>query len=420
MPVRALTRTAGRKFLLAAAAAAAVAAPATSFSQEYIDNLQDSNGDVFAGQTLNVVQNDGLTKAEAYATGNQLHGGNEAVDATVASRQTVRGNVAGEVAINGQNTTDEYLSLGTPLYAVSQGIGNYGSWVATNGDTTAQTHQTATAESVKATTHITAPNNAIYVSGQGDARAIVNHSAWQVTNGRLNVAAWQTSSSDARANVSTIIEYSPSPNVYTAEATGNYHGSYSDDRGSQEHTVVQEQSGFTQARSEVFGGNMWIVATKGVATGNNNDIQNDGGSLVVDNHQIQSGAVQAQAVTEAYQYGEAHATAVAIGNNSAAGNNDIYLRLDNNQLSSGGVDATASFEGAVGYDAYLAADAVGNQSLGYACAECGADVGVNNNQVNNSDVSANAIANVARGRSIVSTARATGNSATYYATGSGN
>ncbi|ESQ73834.1 hypothetical protein ABAC402_17460 [Asticcacaulis sp. AC402] len=397
-----------------------MAVPATSFSQEVIDNLQDSVGDIFAGQTLNVVQNDGLTRAEAYATGNQLHGGNEAVDATLTNTQTVSGKVAGDVAINGQNTTDEYLSLGTPLYAASQGIGNYSSWVASHGDTTATTHQTATSGPVSATTHITAPNNAIYVSGEGNATALVNHSAWQVSNGRLNVAAWQTSTSDARANVSTIIEYSPSPNVYTASAEGNYHGSFSDDRGSQEHTVAQEQSGFTQARSEVYAGNMWIVATKGTATGNNNDIQNEGGSLVVDNRQIQSGAVQAQAVTESYEYGEAHATAMAIGNNQASGNNDIYLRLDNDQLSSGGVDATASFVGAVGYDAYVTADAVGNQSLGYACAECGADVGVNNNQVNNSDVSANAIANVARGRSIVSTARATGNSATYYATGGGN
>jgi hypothetical protein len=41
-------------------------------------------------------------------------------------------------------------------------------------------------------------------------------------------------------------------------------------------------------------------------------------------------------------------------------------------------------------------------------------MGVSNNQTNNSDVSATATGTVNTGRSIVSTATATGNSATFY------
>jgi hypothetical protein len=41
-------------------------------------------------------------------------------------------------------------------------------------------------------------------------------------------------------------------------------------------------------------------------------------------------------------------------------------------------------------------------------------MGVDNTQVNNTDVNATATASVARGRTIVSTARAVGNSASYY------
>jgi hypothetical protein len=52
--------------------------------------------------------------------------------------------------------------------------------------------------------------------------------------------------------------------------------------------------------------------------------------------------------------------------------------------------------------------------MGYACSTCKADMGVDNTQTNNSDVSATATASVAKGRTIVSTARASGNSATYY------
>lgn len=393
----------------------------SSFAQEAINNVQDQEGDVLASQTLNVVENDGLTKGEAFATGNALTGGNQAVDASLYNYQFVRGNISGDVHINGTNTGDEDLSLGTPVYAASQGIGNYTSFVAENGDLSAMnTRQVSQAATVSATTHISSPNNAIYVSGEGNATSEVNHTAYQVTNGRLDASSWQASATDSKANVSAIVHYSPSPNAYNASATNNYYSSFSDDRGSQEHETNQGTTGDTQARSEVYGGNMWLVSSSGTAIANNVDLQNQGGSLVVDNRQVQAGAVQAQSVVQSYEYGEAHATATGIGNNMAAGNNDIYVRIDNDQVSSGGVDVSASFEGTTGWDAYVTADAVGNQALGYACADCGGDLGANNSQVNNSDVTASAAATVAKGRSIVSTARATGNSATYYVSGSGH
>ena len=382
-----------------------------------VNNSQDQAADVTSTQTLNVIENDGLTSATGQATGNSLQGGNQNADATLATTQIVRGTIRAAAYINGTNTGAEDLSLGTPVYASTQAVGNYVGSTATQGNLTVTGSQSATGPIVQTVTDVEAPNNAIYVSGEGDATSEVNHTAFQVTQGRLVSNYSQSSATDARADVSATVHYSPSPNAYNASATNNYYGSLSDDRGSQDHTVTQTESGSTIARSEVYGGNMWLMSSSANAIGNNVDLQNQGGSLVVDNHQTQSGALQSQSVVQLDEYGEAHAAASGIGNNMAAGDNDVYVRIDNDQISTGGVDVTASFDGNQGYDADVTAEAIGNQALAYACAECKADMNVNSNQVNNSDVNASATATTVMGRSLVSTARATGNSATYYVSG---
>jgi len=379
-----------------------------------VDNAQTNNGIIFADAPLNVVENDGLSSANASATGNNLQGGNVGADANLHSTQTNAGRIVAQASVNGTNTGDEDLSLGTPVYATSQAIANYQSGVTNGAHLTADTRQSSTADQVAASTHVTAPNNAIYISGEGDATTVVNHTAYEVTNGRLDSKSWQSSDSEAHSNTSAIVHYSPSPNAYNAMATNNYYGAYSDDRGSQEHDITQTQSAMTQARAEVYAGNVWNMQANAAATGNDVNIQNAGGSMVVTNGQTQAGLVQSQAVIEADEYGQVFATASGIGNSLAAGNNDRYVRIDNNQLSSGGVDVIASFDGNTGWDGYVTADAVGNSAIGYACSSCKADMGVDNTQVNNSDVSATATASVGRGRTIVSTAHATGNSASYY------
>jgi hypothetical protein len=340
--------------------------------------------------------------------------GNVDYDATLYSFQFNKGRITAETHITGTNTGDEDTSLGTPVYATSQAIANYTSGVTETGHLTANTRQQSTADQVIATTDVQSPNNAIYISGEGDSTAEVNHTAYQVSNGRLDSTSVQQSATEAHSNVSATVHYSPSPNAYNATATNNYYGAYSDDRGSQEHDITQTQSAMTQARAEVYAGNVWNMQANSAAVGNDVNLQNAGGSLVVTTNQTQSGAVQSQAVVQADEYGAVYATASGYGNNMIAGNNDKYIRIDNTQMSSGGVDVTASFEGNAGWDGYVTADAVGNSAMAYACSTCEANMGVDNTQTNNSDVNATATASVSKGRTIVSTARATGNSATYY------
>jgi len=391
-------------------------APATSPAQEVLHNVQLSNGVISSSQTLNVVENDGLTQAVGQAQGNMMTGGNDSVDATLQSSQVLHGNVAATVDVNGVNTGAEDISMATPLYATTQATGNYGSFVTNNGHLTADSNQHSDAGSVSATTAISAPNNAIYGPDQSyaDASVEVNDTSLQVTNGRIDSHAVQSSSTAATAMTSATVHYSPSPGLYTAEATQNYYGSFSDTVGSQDHSVQQTADGDTNARAELYAGNVWDSAASGTATGNNVNIVNAGGSLAVTNLQTQNGDVQASGYLAADQWGTANVSASGVGNSVVAGNNDVTLQLDNTQVSSGGVEVAATFAGNSGYDGYVTAEAVGNQAIAYACSECQANMGVNNSQTNNSDVSATATGTVNMGRSIVSTAHATGNSASLY------
>ena len=390
--------------------------PATSFAQEDLSNLQTSGGIVSTSHTLNVVENDGLTQATAQSQGNMMQGGNDSVNATLTSSQTLHGNVTSTAEINGVNTGGEDISLGTPVYATTQAIGNYGSFVTTGANLTANTSQRSDAATVSATTAISAPNNAIYGPDQStvDASVEVNDTSYQVSNGAIDSHSVQSSSSQAMANASATVHYSPSPDVYTAEATQNYYGAYSDNVGSQTHDVQQTSTGDTTARAELYGGNVWDSTASGTAIGNNTNIVNEGGSLAVTNLQNQVGDVHAQGYISADQYSTADVSASAIGNSLIAGNNDVTLSLDNTQVSSGGVEAEATFVGNSGYDGYISSNAVGNQAVAYACSECQANMSVNNSQTNNSNVSATSTATVNTGRSIVATATATGNSATFY------
>jgi hypothetical protein len=391
-------------------------APATSLAQETLSNVQVSNGVISSSQTLNVVENDGLTEAIGQTQGNMMQGGNDSVDATLTSSQVLHGNTSATVEINGVNTGGEDISLGTPVYATTQAIGNYGSFVTNNGAFSANTNQMSDAASVSATTAISAPNNAIYGPDQttGDASVEVNDTSYQVTNGRIDSHSVQSSTTAATANTSATVHYSPSPEVYTAEATQNYYGSFSDSVGSQAHDVTQTAAGDTTARAELYGGNVWNSTVSGTAIGNNTNIVNEGGSLDVTNLQNQVGDVHAQGYTSADQYSIADVSASGIGNSLIAGNNDVTLNLDNTQVSSGGVEVEATFAGNAGYDGYVSANAVGNQAVAYACSQCQANMGVTNSQTNNSNVSAVATGTVNTGRSIVSSATATGNSANFY------
>jgi len=368
-----------------------------------------------------VVENYDLLKVETSAHGNAMVAGNEQVDATLTSRQMLEGTVTATSTVNGTAAPEDYRkSLGTPLYMTTQAVGNYGAGTTTDGKLSASTVQAVSSPSVHADTQVNSPNNSIYDSGEVNTIAVVNHQAYEVTNGRLESTADQQSSAESRARTGVVLHYSPSPNLYTASAMNNYYSSNSTDRGSQEHTVTQGTTGRTESYVSANAGNAWNMATQSDAAANTISLYNTGGSLVTDTSQNNAAQVQSMSVLTGYQYGEMHSTATGVGNSLTAGNGDKYVNIDSEQFNSGPIDVMASFEGHDGYDAYVTAEATGNSAYGYACAECQADMTVNNSQVNNGDVTSSTTTNITgSGRAVVATSRAIGNTATYYVSGNG-
>ncbi|WP_235068212.1 holdfast anchor protein HfaD [Asticcacaulis sp. YBE204] len=412
-----------RAKILAAGTILATAALATAATSQSLDitNNQVQLGDVFSTQTLNVVENYDVLKVETSAHGNGMAGGNKAVDATLSSNQTLSGNVVASATVNGTAAAEDYRkSLGTPLYITGQAVGNYGAFTTENGKLVSDTNQAAGAVNVHADNQVNSPNNSIYESGEINSVAVVNHQAYQVTNGRLEATAAQDSQAEARARTGVVLHYSPSPNLYTASAQNNYYASNSTDRGSQEHVVTQNVTGRTESYVSANAGNAWNMATQSDAAANTISLYNTGGSLVTATDQTNRGQVQAQSVLTAYEYGEAHSSASGVGNNMVAGNNDKYVNIDVGQFNAGPIDVQASFEGHDGYDAYVSSEATGNSAYAYACSECQADMTVNGTQINNGNVSATSNVNITgSGRAIVSSAKAIGNTATYYVSGNG-
>jgi hypothetical protein len=405
--------------LTAALVATALLAPHAISQSVDVSNTQTQNGALTSGQTLDVVENYGLLNVTADTAGNLYSGGTESVDAVVTSTQNNFGALDASITVTGTNTGAPELSLGTPTYIQATATVNSLTWNGKNAAYTAiDAQQDNQGASVYAGAQINAPNNSLYESVEVNTIAVANHQAYEVANGRLDIHAGQTSSGEVRAATGAVVVYSPSPNLYTATAINNDLTSYSADRGSQEAVIAQQVQGPTESYVSLNGGNVWDAAIVSSATANNINIANAGGSLVASASQVQDGEVKATAVQTQYEYSTATTQADAIGNSAAFNNSDIYVRLDLEQISNGGVSSEADTTLYNGYDAYIDASAIGNQIVGSACAQCGADLGATSNQVNNSHVSSVANTSVTgSNRSIVATARAVGNSATYYATG---
>lgn len=368
---------------------------------------------------MDVVENYGLLNVTTDTAGNIYSGGNDQADASITSHQTNFGTMDASITINGTNTGMPELSLGTPTFVQSTATTNSLSWNGKTSNTNlVDVNQTDQGAHVYADAQINSPNNSLYEGVEVKSAAVSNHMAAEITNGRLDMHASQGSTSNVRARTGAVVIYSPSPNLYTATAINNDMTTYSADRGSQEVVMSQQAQGKTDSYVSLNGGNMWEVAVTSSATGNNIIMENDGGSLVATTSQSQEGAVTSQAIQTQYEYGTATNQAYGVGNSASFTNNDIYMRLDVDQVSNGGVSTIADTTLYDGYDAYIDTMAVGNQIVGSACASCGADVGITSNQVNNSAISSLANTTVTgSNRSVVSSSRAVGNSATYYVTG---
>ena len=395
---------------------AAAATEAAAQDGTIVLNQQLQLGDVFAGQTLNVVDSQEQVTVETSAQGNSASGAAQNGSITVQSDQTMQGDAVA--------TTD--ITLGGDTYGVvnatTQAGGNYLAVSAYDATLTLDATQTTDDGLISATTEVGDSTARLHAGAAVGSSAISNTVAVYGQTSLVSGTIDQASSAIVRSFARIESQYIPGEASVTSQAIVNAIAVNSDHTSGQDLGIAQRSFGsFIEAEASANAANAWDLAARARATANQAVLYDEGGSVVTASDQRNSSFVRASALTTAYDYGRAEAYARGAANELSVGNNDVYVEIDNTQFNVGGVDVTATFSGTNGYDVSVGADAVGNSVTGYACSECEGYLEARNTQTNTGDVSAVANTTVAgSNRSVITGANAVGNSASFYVSRPGN
>lgn len=397
---------------LCAAAATEAVAQTPSPDGAIVLNGQLQEGDVFAQQTLNVVDVQSQATATTAAQGNSATVGVVGASATVQSGQDLSGDVQASTDMTMDGDTWGVVNAGTQATGNYLGVSAYGAAV------TLDATQSNTGGLVSAVSQLGDDDARLLGGAHIDASATSNAVAVYGQGAFIDGAIDQSSSATVRAWNRIETQYIPAEAVVSSQAAVNAVQINSGQTSGQNLGIVQTSTGaYVEAESSANAGNAWDLASRARASANQAVLYNQGGSVVADSTQDNTAFVRAAATTTAYDYGRAVAQARGAANELTVGNNDIYVEIDNSQFNSGGVDVTATFSGTNGYDVYVGADAVGNSVAGYSCSDCGGYLEARNSQTNTGDVSAVANTTVAgSNRAVISGANAVGNSASFYVT----
>lgn len=395
---------------------AAAATEAAAQDGTIVLNQQLQLGDVFAGQTLNVVDSQDQVTVGTSAQGNSASGAVYNGSITVQSDQTMEGDAVA--------TSD--ITLGGDTWGVvnatSQAGGNYLAVSAYAASLSLDASQTTDDGLISATTEVGDGSARLHAGAAVGASAISNTVAVYGQTSFVNGTINQSSSAIVRSFGRVESQYIPAEASVTSQAIANAIAVNSDNTSGQDLRIAQRSFGsYIEAEASANSGNAWDLAARARATANQAVLYNEGGSVVNESDQRNSSFVRASALTTAYDYGRAEAYARGAANELSVGNNDIYVEIDNTQFNTGGVDVIATFSGTNGYDVSVGADAVGNSVTGYACSECQGYLEAGNTQTNSGNVSAVANTTVAgSNRSVITGANAVGNSASFYVSRPGN
>lgn len=395
---------------------AAAATEAAAQDGTIVLNQQLQLGDIFAGQTLNVVDSQDQVTVGTSAQGNSASGAVYNGSITVQSDQTMQGDAVA--------TTD--ITLGGDTYGVvnatTQAGGNYLAASAYDATLTLDATQSNTGGLVDATTELGDSNARLHAGAAVGASAISNTVAVYGQSSLVSGTIDQSSSALVRSFGRIESQYIPAEASVTSQAIVNAIAVNSDNTSGQDLSIAQRSFGnFVEAEASANAGNAWDLAARARATANQAVLYNQGGAVVNASDQRNSSFVRASALTTAFDYGRAEAYARGAANELSVGNNDIYVEIDNAQFNTGGVDVISTFSGTNGYDVSVGADAVGNSVTGYACSQCDGYLEAANTQTNTGDVSAVANTTVTgSNRSVITGANAVGNSASFYVSRPGN
>ena len=395
---------------------ATFAAAGTSLAQDTIVlNDQTQTGDIFADQTLNVVDVEEQTTGVTVATGNSLSGAVEGGSLTLTSTQTMTGDAGALTTLNIDGSNGQATIL-------TEAVANTGDAGAYGADMTANVTQITGAVNVTARSDVVGDTAHLNGGAAVSATAIANSQAFGVSDeGTAVMDVSQSSAALAQADVEAVVQYMPDTAFFSAVATTNNVSTSGSNGTSQDLMVDQTMSGpRTQASTFVSAANAWEMEGSTAAIANNVAASNEHGALEVDVVQSNTGFVQADTVVLSYDYGLASSQAYGVGNSNLAGNNGQFVDIDNSQFNSGGVEVSSSFQGNGGYDSYSSSVAMGNAVTGYACSECQGTLQANSTQFNSGGVSSTSTVTITgSGRSITGNSTAVGNSASFWVSSPG-
>jgi len=386
---------------------------ATSFAQQsQALNGQIQLGDIFAEQTLNVVDVSDFTVATTAASGNTFSAGVAAGSLDVTSTQELGASVNASTTLSVTGTSGEETVVTTAatgndgeanVLGDDEGVltGTFAQTVA-GGDVTA--NFTMNAQS--------ADTGALSASTQ----AVANSQGFGVIGGASEVFVDQANAGITEAVAAVELQYSPGPVTSSVIAVSNNVTAVGETYAEQRLDITQTTSGArTQASQYVATANAQEVTGSSSATSNNISIDNVGGFLNVVTDQTNDAYVRGEAIVTSYDFGAGSALASGVGNSVNTGNFGGEISIANTQTNNSSVETIARFEGAIGYDAYSTATAIGNGVTAYSCSDCAGQFNAANTQRNTASISAGSSSIVSgSGRSVSSTAAAAGNTATFY------
>lgn len=395
-------------------------------SQSTVVNNQVQLGDVFATQTLNVVDTSDLSSAVTSATGNGLTASVDTGSLDVQSTQTASPNLPAEP---GNITAETHFNA----------TGNIGAQSIVVTAATANTNESNSLGGGALTGSLTQIANGAAVTSDNDfnastshagnlsisSQAIVNSISVGITGGSADLTTNQSSSSDVLAKSGSdssiggaTLKYTPGTATFTSIAVVNNVTSTGTGGATQTLDLTQSSTGdSTHGYQYVNVSNGQTVQGETAVTGNNISISNESAALNVVDNQMNTSFTQAESGVAANEYGSAQSTASGVGNSILAANVGPHTQVSNTQNNGGEIDVTAGFTGGTGpgYDAAISATAMANAATAFACSDCGGVININNSQSNDNGVNAFAtVDTVGANRSVSSVATAVGNNATFY------
>lgn len=368
-------------------------------------------GDVFAGQTINVV-NAQQTVNAATAVANVASATGTGGGISFTSRQSA----SGAVESNGSTTVTG--SSGDYAGVTSSATGNTATAGACCGALSGTSVQETGAKAVTAGAYVSTALPTEQMSA--DSVAVGNTQGWITQNGSVAQSTTQTLSgsvrADTEANAGTVSGLAGS----SATAVGNdvtLQGTASTVEGLTTQTVKGGEVSATLTSQQQAGDQ---IAGEATATGNNVTVVNDGAYTTNDHVQSNAAAVTADAAYGVGSWNTASVGSYGVGNSVYVSSASPTTEIGVDQTNQGAVTAKSSLlTGGAGGDAYVTATAVGNAAQGYACATCEGGVGISSSQTNGGAVRATSVYRGTYGGAVTGAASAVGNTATYTVKGSG-